>query len=63
MPGGVGALAGFRQQRLPFGAGQAVIVPVGAGVLAAVVEETLVVVLRLQRRDLGFSMKASSSAK
>ena len=54
MAGGVGAIPGLGQKGLPLGAGQAVVVPVGAGVFAAVVEEALVVVLRLQRRDLGF---------
>jgi hypothetical protein len=52
VPGVVGQLAGLGQQLLPLLAGQALVVPVGAGVLAAVVEEPLVVVLRLQRLDL-----------
>ena len=48
----VGQLAGLGQQLFPVLAGQALVVPVGAGVLAAVVEEPLIVVLRLQRLDL-----------
>jgi hypothetical protein len=45
-------LAGLAQQLLPLAARQAAAVPVGAGPFAAVVEEALVVVLGLQRRDL-----------
>ena len=52
-PAVVGALARLGQQRLPLLARQAVVVPVGARVFAAVVEEADVVVLRLlQRLDL-----------
>ena len=40
------------QQLLPVGAGHAVVLEVGAGPLPAVVEEALVVVLGLERRDL-----------
>ena len=43
--GGVGPAARLGEQRLPLAAGQAAAVPVGAGVLAAVVEEADVVVL------------------
>src|SRR5580698_10163457 len=53
MPGGVGASARFAQQLFPLFARQAARVPVGAGVLAPAVEETDVVVLLLQRPDLG----------
>ena len=50
--GGVGPPAHLAQQLLPLLAGDAVVLEVGAGPLAAVVEEALVVVLRLERRDL-----------
>ena len=53
VPGLVGQLARFCEQLFPFLARQAVVVPIGAGVFAAVVEEPLIVVLRLQRLDLG----------
>ena len=52
MAGAVGAPPHFGQQRLPFAARQAAAVEVGARPFAAVIEEALVVVLRLQRRDL-----------
>src|SRR5882757_8965232 len=48
----VGATAHLGQKRLPFVARLAVIVPVGAGMLAAMVEEADVVGLALQRPDL-----------
>ena len=51
-PGGVGPAPHLAQQLLPVGAGHAVVLEVGAGPLAAVVEEPLVVVLRLERGDL-----------
>ena len=50
--GGVGPAAGLAQQRLPLLVRQAAALPVGAGVLAAVVEEADVVVLLLERLDL-----------
>ena len=50
--GRVGAPARLAQQRLPLLVRQAAAVPVGAGVLAAVVEEADVVVLLLERLDL-----------
>ncbi len=53
MAGLVGAPLGLAHQRLPLRPRQAVIVEVGARPLAAVIEEPLVVVLRLQRLDLG----------
>ena len=46
--GRVGPAAGLAQQRLPLVVGQPAAVPVGAGVLAAMVEEALVVVLLLR---------------
>ena len=48
----VGAPFHLGQQFFPFVARLAVIVPVGAGVLAAMVEEADVVVLALERPDL-----------
>ena len=48
----VGAAAHLGQKRLPFMARLAVIVPVGAGMLAAMVEEADIVVLALERPDL-----------
>ena len=48
----VGAPAGFHHERLPFLVGQPAPLPVGAGILAAVVEEADVVVALLQRLDL-----------
>ncbi len=44
VPGGVGAAAGLVQQRLPLVVGQTAAFPVGARVLAPVVEEADVVV-------------------
>ena len=52
MAGVVGAPLRLAQQRLPLLARQAVAVPVGARVFAAVVEEADVVVLLLERLDL-----------
>src|SRR4051794_34709163 len=52
MPGGVGAAAGLAQQRLPFEIGQAAAFPVGAGVLATMIEETDVVVREFERSYL-----------
>ncbi len=49
----VGALLGFGQQFFPLVARQAAIVIVGACPFTAMVEEALVVVLRLQRNDFG----------
>ena len=48
----VGAAPHLGQQLLPFVARLAVIVPVGAGMLAAMVEEADIVVLALERPDL-----------
>ncbi len=50
----VGQAPHLLQQRLPFGPRQAVVVEIGARPFAAVVEEALVVVARLQRHDLAF---------
>ena len=52
MAGLVGAAAHLGQQLFPFVARLAVVVPVGAGMLAAMVEEADVVVLALERPDL-----------
>jgi len=52
VPGGVRPPARLGQQFLPLPVRQAAPVPVGAGVLAPVVEEPDVVVLLLQRADL-----------
>ena len=52
--GGVGSPAGLGEQCFPFGVGQPTAVPVGASVLAPVVEEADVVVSRLERLDLFF---------
>ncbi|OIQ64663.1 hypothetical protein GALL_537860 [mine drainage metagenome] len=49
----VGDLAGLGQQLLPLVTGQAVAIPVRAGVLAAMVEKPDVVVAVLDRLDLG----------
>src|SRR5260370_34577518 len=48
----VGTAAHLGQKRLPFVPRLAVIVPVGAGVLEAMVEEADIVVLALERPDL-----------
>ena len=48
VPGGVGAPHRLGQQGLPLAAGQATAVPVGAGILAPVIEEPDVVVLLLE---------------
>src|SRR5439155_26946539 len=50
--GRVGPAPGLGAQRLPLAAGQAAAIPVGPGVLPAVVEEPDVVVLLLERADL-----------
>ncbi len=50
--GGIGAALGFQQQLFPLFVGQSVALPVGARVFAAVIEETVVVILHLQRQDL-----------
>ena len=52
VPGRVGPAPGLAQQRLPLAVRQSAAVPVGPGVLAAVVKEPDVVVLLLQRPDL-----------
>src|SRR5882724_11487999 len=52
MAGGVGAVLGLAQQRLPFMPRQAAIVEIGARPFAAVVEEADVVVGLFQRLDL-----------
>ncbi|MNP44336.1 hypothetical protein D3C76_1381930 [compost metagenome] len=51
--GTVGTAARLGEQRLPFRARQSLIVEIGTRPFAAVIEEALVVVLRLQRLDLG----------
>ena len=53
VPGCVGPAPGLGEQRLPLAAGQPAAIPVGPGVLPAVVEEPDVVVLLLERPDLG----------
>ena len=53
MPGGVGRFHRLRQQCLPLRARQAVIVPIGARMLAPMIEEARIVIARLQRRDDG----------
>ena len=50
--GGVGPPAHLAEQRLPLLVREPVAVPVGPAVLPPVVEEPLVVVLGLERRDL-----------
>ncbi len=50
--GGIGAALGFQQQLFPLFVGQSAALPVGARVLAAVIEEAVVVILHLQRQDL-----------
>jgi len=55
VPGSVGAAPRLAQQRFPLLVGQAAAVPVGACVLAAVIEEAIVVVLMLQRHDLALN--------
>ena len=54
VPGLVSPSSRLAQQRFPFGARQAAVVEIGARPFAPVVEEALVVVLRLQRHDLAF---------
>ena len=49
--GAVSAAARFRQQLFPFASRQAAALEIGARPFAAMIEEALVVVLRLQRRD------------
>lgn len=44
----VGAACAFSKQLFPFFARQAIVVPVGAAMLAAMIEEAIVVVLVLQ---------------
>lgn len=51
---GVGEVAGLREEGFPVCVREAACVPVGAGVLAAVVEEADVVVFVLEGEDLGF---------
>ena len=50
----VGADAGFAQQQFPFAPWQPTVLEIGARPFAAVIEETDIVVLLLQRLDLGF---------
>jgi len=52
MAGSVGAVTGLSKQRFPFGSRQTVVVPICSAVLAAMIEEALVVIPRLQRFDL-----------
>ncbi len=61
MAGLVGAPLHLGQQLLPFVARLAVIVPVGAGMLAAMVEEADIVVLALQRPDLALDERVELS--
>jgi hypothetical protein len=51
--GGIRSPAHLAQQRVPLGAGDATVLDVGAGELPPVVEEADVVVLLLERLDLG----------
>ena len=51
--GGVGPAHAFGEEGFPVGMWQAIVGPVGAGVFAAVVEEAVVVVGALERRDRG----------
>ena len=51
MAGGIGAVLGLAQQQLPFAPRQAAVLEIGPRPLAAMVEETDVVVLLLQRLD------------
>ena len=55
MPGCIRAPAHFFEQRFPVFAGQAVSIPVRAGVLAPVVKEADVVILRFERLDFAFN--------
>lgn len=52
---GVRAAEHLVEQLLPLGTRDAAVLEVGARVLAAVVEEALVVVLRLEREDLALN--------
>src|SRR5713226_2693697 len=61
MSGLVGTAAHLGQKRLPFMPRLAVIVPVGAGVLAAMVEEADIVVLALERPDLALDERVELS--
>ena len=49
----VGEALGFAQKLFPLVARQALIVPIGAGMFAAMVKEALIVVFGLKRLDLG----------
>src|ERR1700733_12221247 len=52
MPGSIGTTAGLPKQRFPFRSRQTVVVPICSAVLATMIEEALVVILRLQRFDV-----------
>src|SRR5450432_1324229 len=52
MAGSIGTPAGLGKQRFPFRSRQAVVVPICSAVLPAMIEEALVVILRLQRFDV-----------
>ena len=51
----VGEFAHLAEQFFPLMARQALIVPIGAGMLATVVEKALIIVLRLKRLDFLFN--------
>src|SRR5580698_9822159 len=53
MTGSIGSPAGLSEQGFPFRSRQTVIVPVCSAVLATMIEEALIVILRLQRLDVG----------
>jgi len=55
MPGGIGNAIHFAQQLFPLMPGQAVIVPIGPRVFAAVVEEAFIVIARLNGLDLALN--------
>src|SRR5271168_3808783 len=52
MAGGVCTPTRLAEQRFPFGSRQAIVVPVRPAVLATMIEEAFIVILRLQRLDL-----------
>jgi len=52
MTGLVGAALGFVEQRFPFGAWQPAFLKIGAGIFAAMVEETDIIIFLFKRLDL-----------
>ncbi len=60
---GIGTAPGLGEQRLPLLPGQAAPLPVGARVLAAVIEEADVVVAAASSGSISRAMKASSSSR